>query len=107
MPLFFPNDPLVEEPTSDKAGGKETNPAPTFLPLDLVAYNLGIRPPGPVENTSGHITEAAAEISYGFLTTCTGSDQSELGVPDLTISAEVKTKPPSKWMSRPSHVPLC
>lgn len=52
MPLTFPLDPKLEHGDS-----QEDNPAPDFLPLDLVSYNLDVRPAGSIMNTSGNITE--------------------------------------------------
>lgn len=71
------------------------NPSPNFLPLDLVMYNLGWRPPGPVTNSSGHITPAAANLTHTFLNRCIGSDQSELNAPILSMAGEtVRSEPP-------------
>jgi len=110
MPLFFPNDPIIEKsgPSDEilKVGQssleidlqtnsefKENNAAPTFLPLDLVSYNLQARPEGPLTNTSGHITEQVALGTHSFMQKYIGGDQSELG-PSFAISEEIKSKPP-------------
>ena len=66
------------------------NPAPDFLPCDLVSYNLAYKPPGDLRNTGGHITVEAAGATHGFLTTYLGSDQSELGTPELTMKGPLK-----------------
>lgn len=54
MPLLFPLNPR---------NGDYINPAPEFLPLDLVSYNLEVRPTGPLMNTSGIITEAKVRVT--------------------------------------------
>jgi hypothetical protein len=72
---------------------QEKNLSPTFLPLDLVNYNLAWRPPGPVQNTSGHITPEAAKITHNFMQTYIGTDQVDLGV-NLAISSDVHSEPP-------------
>ncbi|KAG4427441.1 hypothetical protein IFR05_017076 [Cadophora sp. M221] len=88
MPLFFPADPVLE-----RDGVKEKNRSPNFLPLDLVSYNICWRPEGTVQNTSGHITTAAAALTHGFMETYTGSNQTEFG-PALRVVGETKTEPP-------------
>jgi hypothetical protein len=70
------------------------NPAPDFLPCDLVSYNLAYKPPGELQNTGGHITVEAAEATHGFLTTYLGSDQSELGIPELAMKGPLRSEPP-------------
>jgi hypothetical protein len=54
------------------------NPAPTFLPLDLVMYNLEKRPPGPIKNNSGHVTHERAIFTNQYLESIVGTDQSDL-----------------------------
>ncbi|KAL5321044.1 hypothetical protein ACEPPN_011854 [Leptodophora sp. 'Broadleaf-Isolate-01'] len=88
MPLFFPADPVVE-----RDGVKEKNRSPNFLPLDLVSYNIGWRPEGTVQNTSGHITTAAAALTHGFMETYIGSNQTEFG-PALGVVGKTTTEPP-------------
>ncbi|KAK2628235.1 hypothetical protein QTJ16_002881 [Diplocarpon rosae] len=88
MPLFFPGNPVV-----DVDGEKQINKAPEFLPLDLVSYNIGWRPKGPVLNTSGHITPGAAAITHGFMETYIGSDQRDYG-PELGVVGEFRSEPP-------------
>jgi hypothetical protein len=58
---------------------KITNPAPSFLPVDLVTYNLGVKPPGELQNTGGHISTEAAGMTHGFMHGFIGTDQSEYG----------------------------
>ncbi|KAH6671027.1 flavin-containing monooxygenase-like protein [Halenospora varia] len=90
MPLFFPNNPNLDT----KDGTKKPNPSPNFLPVDLVTYNLGWKPPGPIENSSGHISEDAARMTHDFMNTYIGSDQSDLGTQNLAMTGEVRTQVP-------------
>jgi len=106
MPLFLPKNPVIEEQAKDEkvwqiCSGSEIylqlpqifNPAPEFLPCDLVTYNLDYKPPGELQNTGGHVTVEAAEATHGFLGTYLGSDQREYD-PALTLNGSVKTEPP-------------
>ncbi|KAH8665248.1 hypothetical protein BGZ60DRAFT_411052 [Tricladium varicosporioides] len=90
MPLFFPNNPNLD--MQDKT--KKPNPSPDFLPVDLVTYNLGWKPPGPIENTSGHISENAAQMTHDFMNTYIGTDQSDLGTQNLAMTADVRSQVP-------------
>jgi hypothetical protein len=54
------------------------DPAPTFLPLDLIMYNLAKRPPGPIKNNSGHVTRERASFTNQYLRSIVGTDQSDL-----------------------------
>lgn len=69
------------------------NSSPPFLPVDLVAYNLGWRPAGPVQNTSGHISVEAAKTTHSFMNTFIGNDQNEYS-PDLAMNGEVRDSTP-------------
>ncbi|KAG9245656.1 flavin-containing monooxygenase-like protein [Calycina marina] len=93
MPLLLPNDPAVETSGSVETAAKKNNPAPTFLPLDLVSYNLEARPKGELSNTSGHITEAIAGATHTFMEQHLGSDQGYLGQ-EFTITGGVRKHPP-------------
>ncbi|KAH8815433.1 flavin-containing monooxygenase-like protein [Xylogone sp. PMI_703] len=93
MPLFFPKNPMLEGASGEDTD-KLPNPAPSFLPLDLVAYNIGVRPPGPLQNTSGHISPELAQMTATFMQTLIGSDQSEFGAPEIAITEPVRSEPP-------------
>src|SRR5277367_1468828 len=54
------------------------DPAPTFLPLDLIMYNLAKRPPGPIKNNSGHVTRERTLFMNEYLQSMVGTDQSDL-----------------------------
>lgn len=62
-------------------------------------YNLGWRPPGPLENQSGHIASEKAGITHGFMNKYLGSDQSDLAVPELAIVGEARSQPPYVTLS--------
>jgi len=64
------------------------------VPVDLVAYNLGYRPEGPVQNTSGHITVEAAQRTHSFMSAYLGTDQSEFGSPYLAIQGDTLSELP-------------
>jgi hypothetical protein len=57
---------------------QKSNPASTFLPLDLIMYNLAKRPPGPIKNNSGHVTHERASFTNQYLESIVGTDQSDL-----------------------------
>jgi hypothetical protein len=60
-----------------------------------VSYNLGWRPPGPVLNTSGHITTEAAQSTHGFMNKYIGTDQNDLNIPILSMTGDgVRSEPP-------------
>jgi hypothetical protein len=108
LPWFFPQNPIVDLPKRVEASEsvelsldglklevekpKKTNRSPAFLPLDLVSYNLGWRPPGKVQNTSGHITPEAAALTHGFMETYIGNVQPELG--QFQITDNLRSEPP-------------
>ncbi|RFU31252.1 hypothetical protein B7463_g5103, partial [Scytalidium lignicola] len=93
MPLFFPKNPMLED-TSGKDTKKLPNPAPSFLPLDMISYNIEARPPGPLQNTSGHITTEAAEMTANYMQSLIGSDQGDFGAPELAVTGVVRSEPP-------------
>ncbi|KAB8299106.1 hypothetical protein EYC80_001219 [Monilinia laxa] len=92
MPLTFPNNPIIDGASPEAE--KISNPAPTFLPLDLVTYNLGLKPPGPLKNSSGHIPPEAAILTNDFMENYLGTDQSEIGADHLAIAGDIRSEPP-------------
>ncbi|KAI9642311.1 hypothetical protein NHQ30_009113 [Ciborinia camelliae] len=92
MPLTLPSNPVIDGASPEAE--KISNPAPTFLPLDLVTYNIGWKPPGPLENSSGHISPEAAKITNDFMTNYLGTDQSGIGTDHLAITGDVRFEPP-------------
>lgn len=88
-----------------------SNPASSFLPLDLVMYDLNRRPLGPLQNYSGQITpEAAIQANLRFQS-IVGSDQSEFCPPvsgnevshnsPLTLQGPVRSEAP--WIAISDH----
>ncbi|TAQ87296.1 hypothetical protein B7494_g4397 [Chlorociboria aeruginascens] len=96
MPLFFPKDPM-QDGDGDPVQ-KIPNPSSTFLPIDLITYNLTWRPPGPITNTSGHISASSAQQTHTFFQTYVGNNQSSYG-PCLTIAGDVLSQPPCLTVS--------
>ncbi|ESZ91003.1 hypothetical protein SBOR_8607 [Sclerotinia borealis F-4128] len=92
MPLTFPNNPMIDGASPEAE--KIQNSAPTFLPLDLVTYNIGWKPPGPLKDSSGHISPEAAKITNDFMNNYLGTDQSEIGTDHLAIAGDVRSEPP-------------
>ncbi len=45
-------------------------------------------------NTSGHITPEAAAITHSFMEKYIGTDQSEFGVPGLSMTRDIRSEPP-------------
>lgn len=108
MPLFFPKDPDVEvsegivvtkvflvpsQTDSELISLQKKNPSPAFLPLDLVNYNLSWRPPGPIQNTSGHISPEGAQMVHGFMETYIGTDQADIDA-DISMNGGIRSEPP-------------
>ena len=60
---------------------KTYNPTPTFLPLDLVMYDMANRPPKPIKNNSGYISLERAKSINTYLESFIGTDQSDLTSP--------------------------
>ncbi|TVY27389.1 Flavin-containing monooxygenase FMO GS-OX-like [Lachnellula hyalina] len=103
MTLFFPKDPVLDIAGLDGQQKKESNNSPSFLPVDLVSYNLGWRPEGPVQNSSGCISPEAANKTHNFMNTYLGTDQSEFGSPYLAIQGDTRSNPPFVTVSDGYH----
>jgi hypothetical protein len=80
------------------------NPAPSFLPLDLIMFNLTDRPPGEVKNKSGRISAEAALLGNELFRSYIGSDQSDLtSTPSdgmqatLVVQGDIQTQAP--WLA--------
>jgi hypothetical protein len=58
-----------------------------------VNYNLSWRPPGPIENTSGHVTPEGAQMVHGFMGTYIGTDQTDLSK-EISMTGSVRSEPP-------------
>ncbi|CAI7573627.1 unnamed protein product [Penicillium glandicola] len=71
---------------------------PSFLPLDLAMYDLGRRPPGPIEYGLGPIPEEKAVKTNSYFHSLLGSDYEKYAHMDSPHSAEEsRTQPP--WVA--------
>ncbi|KAJ5188435.1 hypothetical protein N7491_004760 [Penicillium cf. griseofulvum] len=71
--------------------------SPSFLPLDLAMYDLGRRPPGPIEYTLGPIPEERAVKMNSYFHSLLGSDYEKYAHMDSPHGAEVTIQPP--WVA--------
>ena len=85
MPRYFPQDPQDQD-------GK-FNPAPKFLPLDLVLYNLSRRGDGEITASIATVPPEKAQKGHEFLRSSLGGDQSEFGYPELVYDSEYTQHP--------------
>ncbi|CAD6445876.1 5993d270-f887-46f7-a901-d9cc355e06dd [Sclerotinia trifoliorum] len=92
MTLTLPTNPIIDSASPEEE--KIPNPAPTFLPLDLITYNIERKPPGPLKNSSGHISPEVAKMTNDFMANYLGTDQSGIGTDHLAITGHVRSEPP-------------
>ncbi|KAI2689768.1 hypothetical protein CBS147355_219 [Penicillium roqueforti] len=72
--------------------------SPSFLPLDLAMYDLGRRPPGPIDYILGPIPEEKAVKTNSYFHTLLGSDYEKYAHMDAPHGAEEsRTQPP--WVA--------
>ncbi|CAG8907771.1 unnamed protein product [Penicillium egyptiacum] len=72
--------------------------SPSFLPLDLAMYDLGRRPPGPIDYALGPIPEEKAVKTNSYFHSLLGSDYEKYGHMDAPHGAEQsRTQPP--WVA--------
>ncbi|KAJ9488885.1 hypothetical protein VN97_g4414 [Penicillium thymicola] len=72
--------------------------SPSFLPLDLAMYDLGRRPPGPIDYALGPIPEEKAAKTNGYFHSLLGSDYEKYAHMDSPHGAEEsRTQPP--WVA--------
>ncbi|OQD63605.1 hypothetical protein PENPOL_c009G10667 [Penicillium polonicum] len=72
--------------------------SPSFLPLDLAMYDLGRRPPGPIDYTLGPIPEEKAVKTNSYFHSMLGSDYEKYAHMDTPHGAEEsRTQPP--WVA--------
>lgn len=76
LPRYLPND-------SERMNVEKANPAPSFLPLDLVLYNLSRRGNGEITASTTMVPPEKARKGHEFLRSLLGGDQSRLGHPEL------------------------
>lgn len=70
----------------------------TFLPLDLAMYDLGRRPPGPVEYALGPLPEEKAAKTNDYFSTLLGAEYERLGhTHGPSAEQEARFRPP--WVA--------
>lgn len=70
---------------------------PSFLPLDLAMYNLGRRPPGPIEYSLGPIPQEKAVKTNNYFHSLLGDDYEKYAHMDSSGSRKSRTQPP--WVA--------
>ncbi|KAF2710363.1 hypothetical protein K504DRAFT_490501 [Pleomassaria siparia CBS 279.74] len=81
LPRYLPQDPY--DPTK-----QDYRLAPSFLPLDLVLYNLSRRGEGDIYASNGKVPPEKAKKGHDFIRSCIGNDQRELGSSELVYRQE-------------------
>jgi len=81
MPRYLPQDP-------DEGTHAGSNPAPHFLPLDMILYNLSRRGGGEISAAITTVPPEKAAKGHQFLRSIIGSDQSDLGHPTLVSDGD-------------------
>ncbi|KAF1924401.1 uncharacterized protein M421DRAFT_281828 [Didymella exigua CBS 183.55] len=81
LPRYLPQNPLQES-------SQDTNLAPTFLPLDLVLYNLSRRGEGEISASITTVPPEKAQKGHEFMRSVIGGDQQEYGSPALVYAAD-------------------
>jgi hypothetical protein len=72
LPRYLPQNPYRDST-------QETNMAPTFLPLDLILYNLSRRGEGELTASITTVPPEKAKKGHDFVRSVIGSDQQEYG----------------------------
>ncbi|KAI9788950.1 MAG: hypothetical protein M1833_002793 [Piccolia ochrophora] len=85
LPSLLPADPLVDG---------ESNPAPTFLPLDVCMYDVAKLAPGPVQIASAILNKDTSRTFNAYFQTLAGGDQSDLADGQLRINRNDAERPP-------------
>lgn len=73
----------------------------SFLPLDIVMYDLARRPPGDIQYSLGPLTSDRARIVHNYFESLIGSNQSDVAK-DLAIDAE-KDRSSAPWVAVTDH----
>lgn len=69
-----------------------------FLPLDLAMYDLGRRPPGPIEYAVGPIPEEKAAKTNSYFSSLLGQDYGKIGhLQGSSVNGESDSRPP--WVA--------
>jgi hypothetical protein len=85
LPRHLPQDPQTQD--------EDFKPAPKFLPLDLVLYNLSRRGNGEISAAITTVPPEKARKGHEFLRACIGCDQSDLGYSELVYTASQTQHP--------------
>jgi hypothetical protein len=79
------------------SNGTSKTRIPSFLPLDLVMYDLSRRPPGLVNYSLGPVPPQRCIFVNNYFQSLLGTDQGDLGEGSLLVSEEMKKKVP--WIA--------
>ncbi|KNG49273.1 hypothetical protein TW65_04254 [Stemphylium lycopersici] len=85
LPRYLPQDPQLQNGSF--------NPAPKFLPLDLILYNLSRRGGGEISAAITTVPPEKAQKGHEFLRTSAGGNQDEFGYPELVYRSEQTQHP--------------
>ncbi|KAJ5553335.1 FAD-dependent pyridine nucleotide-disulfide oxidoreductase [Penicillium frequentans] len=75
----------------------ETSETVSFLPLDLAMYDLGRRPPGPIEYALGVIPEEKVAKTNEYFSSLLGTEYKEFGHMQGNASQSMNSRPP--WVA--------
>ena len=81
LPRFLPQDPY-------KGQAHDANPAPNFLPIDLVLYNLSRRGEGEISASITAVPPEKAKKGHEFMRSVIGGDQKEYGNSALVYTSD-------------------
>ncbi|KAF2854481.1 hypothetical protein T440DRAFT_234449 [Plenodomus tracheiphilus IPT5] len=76
LPRYIPTPRDISKP-------QDSETAPKFLPLDLVLYNLSRRGNGEISAATTTVPPEKARKGHEYMRSLLGSDQSDLGFPEL------------------------
>jgi hypothetical protein len=74
----------------------------SFLPLDMVMYDLSRRPPGDIQYALGPVTTERANIVHAYFESLLGSDQSDVAK-GLALRAESEDRNSAPWVAVTDH----
>lgn len=76
----------------------------SFLPLDIVMYDLSRRPPGDIQYALGPVTTERANMVHAYFESLLGSDQSDVAE-GLTLRAKSEDRNSAPWVAVTDHYP--
>lgn len=86
LPRYLPRSPY-------KGSTQNLNLAPTFLPLDLILYNLSRRGEGEISASITTVPPEKARKGHEFMRSVIGGDQQEYGSPALVHTSDQMQHP--------------